>query len=136
MAYWKTHEFEVSTPAADLKPGMRVCVPRKITYGWNNYTGLTYYRPFTIKRVTPKKTKVVCEDGTEFFTKETVFLTPVREMNIENERANLFQKMGKIITALDRASCRSYIGSYEEMKEAADHLAAFYDFCMRNSQEG
>ena len=57
-------------------------------------------------------------------------------MNIENERANLFQKMGKIITALDRASCRSYIGSYEEMKEAADHLAAFYDFCMRNSQEG
>lgn len=84
----------------------------------------------------PKKTKVVCEDGTEFFTKETVFLTPVHEMNIENERANLFQKMGKIITALDRASCRSYIGSYEEMKEAADHLAAFYDFCMRNSQEG
>ena len=73
---------------------MRVCVPRKITYGWNNYTGLTYYRPFTIKRVTPKKTKVVCEDGTEFFTKETVFLTPVHEMNIENERANLFQKMG------------------------------------------
>ena len=59
MAYWKTHEFEVSIPAADLKPGMRVCVPRKITYGWNNYTGLTYYRPFTIKRVTPKKTKVV-----------------------------------------------------------------------------
>ena len=49
MAYWKTHEFEVSIPAADLKPGMRVCVPRKITYGWNNYTGLTYYRPFTIK---------------------------------------------------------------------------------------
>lgn len=96
MAYWKTHEFEVSIPAADLKPGMRVCVPRKITYGWNNYIGLTYYRPFTIKRVTPKKTKVVCEDGTEFFTKETVFLTPVHEMNIENERANLFQKMGKI----------------------------------------
>lgn len=64
MAYWKTHEFEVSIPAADLKPGMRVCVPRKITYGWNNYTGLTYYRPFTIKRVTPKKTKVICEDGT------------------------------------------------------------------------
>lgn len=78
----------------------------------------------------------LCTDGTEFYTKETAFLFPVPEMNTENERVLLFQKIGKIIAALDRTSCKTYIASYEEMKEAADHLAAFYDFCLKNSQEG
>lgn len=135
MAYYKRNEFELSIPINDLKPGMQVCIPRNITYGWNVYTGLTLYKPYTIKRVTPKKTKVICEDGTEFYTKETAFLLPVPEMNIENERVFLFQKIGKIITALDRSSCKTYISSYEEMKEAADHLTAFYDFCLKDSQK-
>lgn len=84
--YYSKNPFEVIIPAADLKPGMRVCVPRSVTYGWHQYTGLTIYKPCTIKRVTPKKTKVICEDGSEYFTKETTFLQPVHEMNIENER--------------------------------------------------
>lgn len=76
MAYYKRNEFELSIPINDLKPGVQVCIQRNITYGWNVYTGLTLYKPYTIKRVTPKKTKVICEDGTEFYTKETAFLLP------------------------------------------------------------
>lgn len=53
--YYKRNSFEVSIPADDLKPGMRVCVPRSVTYGWHQYTGLTIYKPCTIKGVTPKK---------------------------------------------------------------------------------
>jgi hypothetical protein len=133
--YYKANPFEISVPISDLKPGVRVCVPKNIEHGWNRYTGLTFYQPYTIERVTPKKTKVICEDGTEFYTKDTVFLMPVREMNIENEKVVLFRKMCKVITDLDSISCRAYVASREEMKEAVDHLSAFYDFCVRNSKE-
>ena len=60
---------------------------------------------------------------------------PVREMNIENEKVVLFRKMCKVITDLDSISCLAYVASHEEMKEAVDHLSAFYDFCVRNSKE-
>ena len=29
----------------------------------------------------------------------------------------------------------NYVGSYEDMKEAAKQLAAFYEFCLRNAKE-
>lgn len=133
--YYSKNPFEVIIPAADLKPGMRVCVPRSVTYGWHQYTGLTIYKPCTIKRVTPKKTKVICEDGSEYFTKETTFLKPVHEMNIENERAGYFYQICKTVTDLGRQSVINYIGSYEDMKEAAKQLATFYEFCLRNTKE-
>lgn len=133
--YCKRNSFEVSIPADDLKPGMRVCVPRPVTYGWYQYTGLTIYKPCTIKRVTPKKTKVICEDGSEYFTKETTFLKPVQEMNIENERAGYFYQICKTVTDLGRQSVINYVGSYEDMKEAAKQLASFYEFCLRNTKE-
>lgn len=133
--YYKRNSFEVSIPADDLKPGMRVCVPRPVTYGWYQYTGLTIYKPCTIKSVTPKKTKVICEDGSEYFTKETTFLKPVQEMNIENERAGYFYQICKTVTDLGRQSVINYVGSYEDMKEAAKQLASFYEFCLRNTKE-
>lgn len=133
--YYKRNSFEVSIPADDLKPGMRVCVPRPVTYGWYQYTGLTIYKPCTIKRVTHKKTKVICEDGSEYFTKETTFLKPVQEMNIENERAGYFYQICKTVTDLGRQSVINYVGSYEDMKEAAKQLASFYEFCLRNTKE-
>lgn len=133
--YYKRNSFEVSIPADDLKPGMRVCVPRPVTYGWYQYTDLTIYKPCTIKRVTPKKTKVICEDGSEYFTKETTFLKPVQEMNIENERAGYFYQICKTVTDLGRQSVINYVGSYEDMKEAAKQLASFYEFCLRNTKE-
>lgn len=133
--YYKRNSFEVSIPVNDLKPGMMVCVPGSVTYGWHQYTGLTIYKPCTIKRVTPKKTKVICEDGSEYFTKETTFLKPVQEMNIENERAGYFYQICKTVTDLGRQSVINYVGSYEDMKEAAKQLAAFYEFCLRNTKE-
>lgn len=133
--YYSRNSFDVVISADDLKPGMRVCVPRNVTYGWHQYTGLTIYKPCTIKRVTPKKTKVICEDGTEYFTKETTFLKPVREMNIENERAGYFYQICKTVTDLGRQSVINYVGSYEDMKEAVKNLSAFYEFCQRNSKE-
>ena len=96
---------------------------------------MTIYKPCTIKRVTPKKTKVICEDGTEYFTKETTFLKPVHEMNIENERVGYFYQICKTVTDLGRQSVINYVGSYEDMKEAVKNLSAFYEFCLRNSKE-
>ena len=90
MYYPKRNSFEEPIPTDELEPGMRVCVPRSVTYGWHQNTGLTIYKSRTIKRVTPKKTKVICEDGSEYFTKETIFLRPVHEMNIENDRSGCF----------------------------------------------
>ncbi len=133
--YYKRNSFEEPIPTDELKPGMRVCVPRGVTYGWHQNTGLTIYKPCTIKRVTPKKTKVICEDGSEYFTKETIFLRPVHEMNTENERAGYFYQICKTVSDLGRRSVINYVGSYEDMKEAAKHLAAFYEFCLRNAKE-
>lgn len=135
MYYPKRNSFEVIISSNDLKPGMRVCVPRGVTYEWHQNTGLTIYKPLTIKRVTPKKTKVICEDGSEYFTKETIFLKPVHEMNIENERAGYFYQICKTVSDLGRQSVINYVGSYEDMKEAAKQLAAFYEFCLRNAKE-
>ena len=66
--YYKRNSFEVSIPVNDLKPGMMVCVPRSVTYGWHQYTGLTIYKPCTIKRVTPtfpdaKRPRLCVEKG-------------------------------------------------------------------------
>lgn len=132
--YYKRNTFEMLIPVSDLVPEARVCVPRNIIYGWNKPTGLNIYKPYTIKRVTPKKTKVVCDDGTEFLTKDVVFLMPVKEMNTENERVSLYFEMKKIIDTLHNISCQSLISSHEEMKEAVNHLNAFYDYCMKNSK--
>lgn len=133
--YYKRNSFEEPIPTDELEPGMRVCVPRSVTYGWNQNTGLTIYKLRTIKRVTPKKTKVICEDGSEYFAKETIFLRPVHEMNIENDRAGCFFQICKTVSDLGRQPIINYVGSYEDMKEAAKQLAAFYEFCLRNAKE-
>lgn len=133
--YYKRNSFEEPIPTDELEPGMRVCVPRSVTYGWHQNTGLTIYKSRTIKRVTPKKTKVICEDGSEYFIKETIFLRPVHEMNIENDRAGCFFQICKTVSDLGRQPIINYVGSYEDMKEAAKQLAAFYEFCLRNAKE-
>lgn len=127
--------FEIPIPVSGLAPGVMVCVSRSITFGWAVPTGLRIYKPYTIKRITPKKTKVVCDDGTEFLTKDTVFLMPVEEMNLENERASLYLEMDKIICALHSTSKLCFISSLEEMQDAAYHLNAFYAYCMKNREK-
>lgn len=65
-----------------LEIGMRIVVAEPFYYGWHSRTGLTRYRHYTISRITPKRTKIICGDD-EFLIKDTVFYVPHEEMDVE-----------------------------------------------------
>lgn len=132
--YFKRNEFEEVIPTSDLCAGMKVSTREVITYGWRQDTTLTFYHPHIIKRVTPKKTKVVCEDETEFNTRETTFFKTVPEMTEENERVKLYRRMLNMHSALDKFSGLDYVSSLEEMREAVKNFYAFYNFVKKNNE--
>lgn len=103
----KRNDFEEVIPVADLRVGMKVCVRSIITYGWRQDTTLNFYHSYLISRITPKRTKIVCEDGTEFNSRETTFLKYVPEMGSENYRVKLYRRMRKMIDEFSGYSGRT-----------------------------
>lgn len=114
-------------PPEQLKVGMNVVVAYPLYYGWHQHTGLVSYKPYTISRITPKKTKVICGDR-EFFTKDTVFYVPCEEMNVENRRVRAFVKIQDFEREIETTSPVKFIGTVEEMEEAVRVADTFLSF--------
>ena len=74
-----------------------------------------------------KKTKVVCGDD-EFLTKDTTFYVPHEEMSVENRRVEAFINIRDFIRELDRTSPTNFIGTVDEMEEAAKTAKAFLTY--------
>lgn len=114
-------------PLEQLEVGMNVVVAHPLYYGWHKYTGLTSYKLYTISRITPKKTKVICGDK-EFFTKDTIFYFPCVEMNMENRKVDAFVKIQKIVREIETTPIVDFIGTVEEMEETVRVANRFLSF--------
>ena len=108
-------DFKKISPG-QLEVGMKVAVAYPVCYGWHSYTGLIGYNYYTISRITPKKTKVVCGDD-EFLTKDTTFYVPHEEMSVENLRVKSFASIRDNLAKLEKISPTKFIGALEEMEE-------------------
>lgn len=115
-------------PPEQLEVGMKVVVAYPVYHGWHSYTGLTEYDYYTISRITPKKTKVVCGDD-EFLTKDTTFYAPHEEMSVENRRVKAFINIRDFMRELDRTSPTKFIGTVDEMEEAVKMAKTFLTYC-------
>lgn len=49
----------------DVKVGDTVCYKVYVTYGWNFHYRHPKFIVTKVARITPKRTKIICEDGTE-----------------------------------------------------------------------
>lgn len=110
-----------------LEVGMKVAVAYPVYHGWHSYTGLIKYDYYTISRITPKKTKVVCGDD-EFLTKDTTFYFPHEEMSVENRRVNAFINIQNFMQEIDRTSPTNFIGTVDEMEDAVKTAKAFLTY--------
>lgn len=119
-------DFKKISPE-QLEVGMKVAVAYPVCYGWCSYTGLIEYDYYTISRITPKKIKVVCGDD-EFLTKDTTFYVPHEEMSVENRRVEAFINIQEFMRELDRTSPTNFIGTVDEMEEAAKTAKAFLTY--------
>lgn len=106
-------------PPEQLEVGMSVAVLIPFKYGWNAYTGLTKYDIFNISRITPKKTKVFC-DETEYLTRNTTFYVPTPEMDMENRRVKEFISILQSKTTLEQCSAKRFIDTLENMEKTAE----------------
>lgn len=119
-----------------LKVGMRVVVAEPFYYGWHSRTGLTRYRYYTISRITPKRTKIICNDN-EFLIKDTIFYVPHEEMSLENRRTDAFIRIQKLIHELENTVPTRFIGTVDEMENCvkiAEELLACRKECKNNSR--
>lgn len=116
-------DFKKISPE-QLEVGMKVAVAYPVCYGWFSYTGLIRYDYYTISRITPKKTKVVCGDD-EFLTKDTTFYEPCDEMSMENRRVKAFASIRDSMRELEKISPIKFIGTLNEMEETARSAKAF-----------
>lgn len=128
----KRNDFEEVIPVTDLRVEMKVCVRSIITYGWRQDTTLNFYHSYVISRITPKRTKIVCEDGTEFNSRETTFLKYVPEMDSENYRVKLYRRMLRMIDKFSQFSGPDFVSSESEMREAVKNLHAVQAFLEKN----
>lgn len=131
---YERNEFEETISKDNLRVGMEVCTREIIRYGWAQDTGLTFYHSHVIQRITPKKTKVVCEDGFEFNTRETTFYKVVPEMKEENEKVKLYRRMTRIVSNIEKLPSTDFVSSKDEMREAMKNLYLFYEFAMKNEE--
>ena len=116
-------DFEKISPEK-LEVGMKIAVQHPICYGWHSYTGLTRYDMYIVSRITPKRTKVVCDDA-EFIVKDTTFYKPCEEMSTENGRVEAFASIRDSMRELEKISPINFIGTLDEMKETARSAKAF-----------
>lgn len=111
---YKRNEFEEIIPKDDLRVGMKFCTREIIRYDWAQDTGLTFYHSHVIQRITPKRTKVVCEDGFEFNTREADFYKVVPELTQYPcfNTKDLVIDLGNCFTEMDKEHFRcDFVGN-------------------------
>lgn len=108
-------------PPEQLTAGMEVAIAVPFKYGWSQYTGMTRYHIFTISKITPKRTKVIC-GANEYLVSRTIFYVPNEEMEGENRRINAFMHMLKYLSILGNITPTTFIDTAENMEKTVKLL--------------
>jgi hypothetical protein len=124
-----------SIKIADMQIGQTVCVPIAIRYGWATAFRYCKYREEVVKRITPKKTKVIFESGLEYTEKEISFYEPCEEIRKMSEIAKAFENIGSIAFKFRDISSISAKYSDEDIMELYKGLLSAYKVIKRNEKD-
>ena len=118
-----------------LKAGMDVAYPRWVVVGWRRYFRYPMWVGATVKRVTPKRTKVVLtrENGVtiEVNLKEEAVYEIDADMARENECIEIYKAANKFLGNRENNKWRSLWDLSDEELEDAHTLLAALDKIMK-----
>lgn len=125
--------------AEELEVGMEVAYPTYIWAGWHRYYRHRHWRGYTVKRITPKRTKVILlgADGEEMdvdLKKHDVYVLD-EAMSSDNKMVNMYQRSMSVLSAYDNGKWKSLESlSDDDLKVAYAYLIAL-DTIMRKEKE-
>ena len=125
--------------AEELEVGMEVAYPTYIWAGWHRYYRHRRWRGYTVKRITPKRTKVILlgADGEEMdvdLKKHDVYVLD-EAMSSDNKMVNMHQRSMSVLSAYDNGKWKSLESlSDDDLKVAYAYLIAL-DTIMRKEKE-
>lgn len=91
--------YETFIPVEDLKVGDVIGIRKGVQIGWSNFRyPITVQK--TIARITPKKTKVVTDDGCEYDTRRNWFYKITEKVEHESMIAQYAININKKLNAL------------------------------------
>lgn len=123
-----------------LKAGMDVAYPRYVAIGWHRYFRYPMWVVASVKRVTPKRTKVVLTRGTgatiEVNLKEGAVYEIDADMARENECIEIYKAANKFLSNYENDKWRPLWDlSDAELKEVHPLLTAL-DKIMKRRTDG
>lgn len=125
--------------AEELEVGMEVAYPTYIWAGWHRYYRHQHWKGYTVKRITPKRTKVILlgADGKEMdvdLRKHDVYAID-EAMNSDNKMVNMYQKSMSILSAYDNGWWKSLESLPDDDLEAVNTLLTALDVIMRKEKD-
>ena len=123
-----------------LKAGMDVAYPQYVVIGWHRYFRYPMWVVASVKRVTPKRTKVVLTRGTgatiEVNLKEEAVYEIDADMARENECIEIYKAANKFLSNHENNKLRSLWDlSDAELKEVYPLLTALDKIMKRRTDE-
>lgn len=125
--------------AEELEVGMEVAYPTYIWAGWHRYYRHQHWKGYTVKRITPKRTKVILlgADGKDMdvdLRKHDVYVLD-EAMISDNKMVNMYQRSMSVLSAYDNGKWKSLESlSDDDLKVAYAYLIAL-DTIMRKEKE-
>ena len=114
----------------ELEVGMSVAYPYEVVCGWGRNFRYRIWREYRVKRITPKRTKVVLEgkgsaSGIEVDLKRYKVYEPDAAMSRENEIVSVYKDSVRTLNDYVSRKWRDlYSLSDDELKEVHGHLMA------------
>lgn len=106
---------ETRIPADSLKVGDTVGIQKHIRVGWSSFRyPMTFAKK--IKRITPKGTKVITEDGCEYNTRREWFYKITEESTRKTMIARCAINISKTLNALEIATSSGKLYNLEDEK--------------------
>ena len=125
--------------AEELEVGMEVAYPTYVWAGWHRYYRHQHWKGYTVKRITPKRTKVILlgADGKEMdvdLRKYDVYALD-ETMSSENKMVNMYQKSMSVLSAYDNGGWKSLESLSDDDLKAVHTLLTALDKIMRKEKE-
>lgn len=90
MADTKIIELPKPLSYDDVNVGDEICYPIYVTYGWNLHYRHPRFINTKIQRITPKRTKIVCENGIELIRNHDTMFPITDATALSTSLANMF----------------------------------------------
>jgi len=124
--------------AEELEVGMEVAYPTYVWAGWHRYYRHQHWKGYTVKRITPKRTKVILlgADGKEMdvdLRKYDVYALD-ETMSSENKMVNMYQKSMSVLSAYDNGGWKSLESLSDDDLKAVHTLLTALDKIMRKER--